>query len=101
MPYQSEHPSLPPMQERAADILGTLLRSLREIRAVAEDAHEALAELPQAMDLEGCIPDALADLTGQVVAALQAIGARVPVDRRAAHMAEMNAFRMHLQERAA
>ena len=30
--YATEHPSLPPMKERAADSLGTLLRSLRELR---------------------------------------------------------------------
>jgi hypothetical protein len=101
MQYLNEVPSLPPMQERAAGSLGTLLRSLREVRAVADDAHDDLAELPQAMDLRGCIPDALAELIEQVEAAMEAIGASVPTDRRAAHLAEMTAFRMLLQERAA
>jgi hypothetical protein len=73
------------MQERAASSLRTLLRSLREIRSVADDAHDDLAELPQSLDLRGCIPDALAELIGQVEAAMEAIGASVPVDRRAAH----------------
>jgi hypothetical protein len=85
MQYLSEHPSLPPMQERAASSLRTLLRSLREIRSVADDAHDDLAELPQSLDLRGCIPDALAELIGQVEAAMEAIGASVPVDRRALH----------------
>jgi hypothetical protein len=101
MQYLTEAPSLPPSQERAASSLRTLLRSLREIRSVADDAHDDLAELPQSLDLRGCIPDALAELIGQVEAAMEAIGASVPVDRRAAHQAEMAAFRMHLQERAA
>jgi hypothetical protein len=95
MQYLNEATSLPPLRERAADSLCTLLRSLREIRSAADDA------LPEALDLRGCIPDALAELIGQVEVALEAIGGTVPFDRRAAHRAEIEAFCMFLQERAA
>jgi hypothetical protein len=101
MQYLNEATSLPPLRERAADSLCTLLRSLREIRSAADDAHDDLAELPEALDLRGCIPDALAELIGQVEVALEAIGGTVPFDRRAAHRAEIDAFCMFLQERAA
>jgi len=95
MQYQSEHPSLPPVQERAASSLRTLLRTLREVRSAADDAHDDLAEISEhrQLDLIGCIPDSLASLIGQVEDALEAIGAHVPVDARSAHLAEMAAFR--------